>query len=60
MENILGEMQLETNINATYVAEGLQVSFNKHTQHYSFLREYYIRMMRWGLDFIRYMRHTSY
>lgn len=59
VENILGEMQ-RNRYYATYVAEGLQVSFNKHTQHYSFWREYYIRLMRWGLDFIRYMRHTSY
>ncbi|WP_370860497.1 Coenzyme F420 hydrogenase/dehydrogenase, beta subunit C-terminal domain [Parabacteroides faecis] len=59
VENILGEMQ-RNRYYATYVTEGLQVSFNKHTQHYSFWREYYIRLMRWGLDFIRYMRHTSY
>ena len=59
VENILGEEQRDCYY-STFVADGLRVSFEKHTRYFSFWKESYIHLMRWGLDFIRYICHISY
>ena len=59
VENITGEEKRDM-FYQSYVAEGLQMSLAKYTDHYSLWEQYYLRFMRWGLDIIRWIRHKSY
>lgn len=59
VENISGEEKRDL-FYATYVAESLQASFNHHTQHFPLWRQYYLCLMRWGLDMVRKVLHKGY